>query len=82
MNNLTTPVLGEITAFTISTTDLEKSLACYKLLGFSELFRADWPFPWIQITDGVILILLIPFAPFCFLQFLYMSAPVLPPLAE
>jgi hypothetical protein len=26
--------------------------------------------------------LLIPFAPFCFLQFLYMSAPVLPPLAE
>jgi peptidoglycan/LPS O-acetylase OafA/YrhL len=31
--------------------------------------------------DGIIK-LLIPFAPFCFLQFLYMSAPVLPPLAE
>ncbi len=58
MQNLPTPILGEITAFTITTTDLEKSLACYKKLGFKELFRADWPFPWIQITDGVVLIML------------------------
>ena len=49
---------GFITAFTISTSDLEKSLAFYKRLGFAEVMRADWPFPWIQVSDGVILIML------------------------
>ncbi len=58
MQNLPTPILGEITAFTITTHDLEKSLACYKKLGYKELYRAEWPFPWIQITDGVVLIML------------------------
>ncbi len=58
MQNLPTPILGEITAFTITSPDLEKSLAYYQKLGFKELFRADWPFPWIQITDGVLLIML------------------------
>ena len=51
-------MLGEITAFTITTPDLDKSLGYYQKLGFRELFRADWPFPWIQITDGVLLIML------------------------
>ena len=58
MMNLPKPVLGEITALTIATPDLEVSLAFYKLLGFKELYRAEWPFPWIQITDGVLLIML------------------------
>ena len=58
MQNLPTPILGQITAFTITSPNLEKSLAYYQKLGFNELFRADWPFPWIQITDGVLLILL------------------------
>src|SRR5580692_823061 len=58
MPDLPKPILGEISAFTITTPDLEMSLAFYKNLGFSELFRADWPFPWIQITDGALLIML------------------------
>ena len=58
MQNLPTPILGEITAFTITSPDLEQSLAYYQRLGFKELYRADWPFPWIQITDGVLLIML------------------------
>ncbi len=58
MENLPTPVLGEITAFTITAPDLDQSLAYYQVLGFKELYRADWPFPWIQITDGVLLIML------------------------
>ncbi len=58
MSTLPKPILGEITAFTIATPDLEESLAFYKLLGFSEVMRADWPFPWIQVTDGVLLIML------------------------
>ncbi len=58
MQNLPTPILGEITAFTITSPDLEKSLVYYQQLGFNEVFRADWPFPWIQISDGVVLIML------------------------
>ena len=50
--------LGEVTAFTITTTDLEKSLNYYQRLGFSELFRTDFPFPLIQISDGGIMIML------------------------
>ncbi len=55
---LPTPILGEITAFTITTPDLEQSFEYYSKLGFSEVFRADWPFPWIQIADGAVLIML------------------------
>lgn len=58
MLKLPTPVLGNITALTISTPDLEVSLAFYKKLGFSEVLRATWPFPWIQVSDGVLLIML------------------------
>jgi len=58
MQNLPMPILGSITAFTITTADLDASLAYYQKLGLSLLFRADWPFPWIQISDGVVLIML------------------------
>lgn len=56
--NLPTPVLGEITAITITTPDLEASLRYYQQLGFKEIMRADFPFPWIQITDEALLIML------------------------
>ncbi len=58
MFNLPIPKLGEITAFTITTPDLDKSLQFYQLLGFAELMRSDFPFPWIQVSDGAILIML------------------------
>ena len=58
MTCLPKPILGEITALTITSPDLGKSLAYYQKLGFSEVFRADWPFPWIQVSDGVLLIML------------------------
>jgi len=55
---LTKPRLGEITALTITSTDLEASLRFYQQLGFSETIRDTFPFPWIQITDGALLIML------------------------
>jgi tRNA (adenine37-N6)-methyltransferase len=58
MNKNIQSMLGEITALTINTPDLALSLDFYKQLGFFELFRADWPFSWIQITDGALLIML------------------------
>jgi [ribosomal protein S5]-alanine N-acetyltransferase len=58
MNNLPKPILGNVTALTITTPDLEKSLAFYERLGFSLVMRDNWPFPWIQVSDGVLLIML------------------------
>jgi RimJ/RimL family protein N-acetyltransferase len=58
MPDLPKPILGDITALTITTPDLEQSLAYYQRLGFTEVFRADWPFPWIQVSDEVLLIML------------------------
>ena len=52
------PQLGEISALTIATPDLEASLRYYQKLGFKEIFRMDFPFPWIQITDEALLIML------------------------
>jgi catechol 2,3-dioxygenase-like lactoylglutathione lyase family enzyme len=50
--------LGDVTAITITSPDLEESLKYYQRLGFTELFRVDFPFPLIQITDGALLIML------------------------
>ncbi len=58
MQNLPTPILGEISAITITTTNLDESEDYYKKLGFYEVGRSDWPFPWRQITDNVLLIML------------------------
>ncbi len=52
------PQLGEISALTIASPDLETSLQFYQKLGFREVMRMDFPFPWIQITDDALLIML------------------------
>ena len=52
------PLLGNISALTIATPDLETSLQFYQKLGFKEVMRMDFPFPWIQITDDALLIML------------------------
>ncbi len=52
------PFLGDIVAYTITTPDLDRSLHFYESVGFSEVMRAEWPFPWIQVSDGVVLIML------------------------
>jgi len=56
--NLPTPILGDISAFTINSPDPEASLQFYQKLGFRELMRSDFPFPFIQVTDDAILIML------------------------
>lgn len=58
MFNFPKAMLGSVNAITISSSDLETSLTYYQQLGFSELYRADFPFPWIQISDGTMLIML------------------------
>lgn len=56
--NLPTPILGEVTAITITSPDPENSLKFYEKLGFKEVMRMDFPFPWIQVSDGALLMML------------------------
>jgi len=58
MFNFPKAKLGDVTAITISSPDLEKSLRYYQQLGFAEVQRMDFPFPWIQISDDALLIML------------------------
>jgi len=55
---LPTSQLGEISALTIASPDLDTSLKFYQKLGFREVMRMDFPFPWIQVTDDALLIML------------------------
>ena len=50
--------LGDATQITIGTKDVEASFAFYKRLGFSKIAGDTLPNPWVQISDGTILILL------------------------
>ena len=59
MFNLPSPKLGNVSAITITSPDLEKSLQYYQKLGFQEVQRMDVPFPWLQVSDGALLIMLI-----------------------
>ncbi len=70
MLNLPKPKLGDITAITITSPNLEASLQYYQKLGFSEVMQSDFPFPWIQVSDGVLLIMFrLSKEPYCALTY-------------
>ncbi len=58
MTTLPTPLLGTIACVTINTNNLDNSVRFYTSIGYSIVARADWPFPWVQVSDGVLLIML------------------------
>ena len=58
MIDLPTPKLSDVTAITMSSSDLDRSLEYYQKLGFSKVAGHDFPFRWIQISDGALLIML------------------------
>lgn len=58
MENLSQPFLGNVSAITIFTPDLDKSYEFYHKLGFNEIFRSDFPFPVLQMSDGALLMML------------------------
>jgi predicted lactoylglutathione lyase len=59
MNTLNQIKLGTATQFIIGTTDLHASFAVYEKLGFKKLAEGQKPNPFIHITDGSILIMLV-----------------------
>jgi catechol 2,3-dioxygenase-like lactoylglutathione lyase family enzyme len=52
------PTIGIVSAITMASPDPDRSLIYYQQLGFREIFRSDFPFPLIQITDDALLIML------------------------
>jgi catechol 2,3-dioxygenase-like lactoylglutathione lyase family enzyme len=58
MFDLPKPKLADVSGLTINTPDLNSSVEFYKKLGFTELFRGDFPFPLVELTDGQIQIML------------------------
>jgi catechol 2,3-dioxygenase-like lactoylglutathione lyase family enzyme len=45
MFNFPRPKLGEVTAITISSPDLDQSYQFYQKLGFAKVLESDFPFP-------------------------------------
>lgn len=58
MFNFPKPKLGDVIAITIASPDLDKSFQYYQMLGFTKVLEFDFPFPFIQISDGALLIML------------------------
>jgi len=48
--------LGKATQISIGTSDIQKSFAFYQKLGFQKIAGDTLPYPWIQISDGSILL--------------------------
>jgi catechol 2,3-dioxygenase-like lactoylglutathione lyase family enzyme len=52
------PLMGIVSAITISTSDLDRSVSFYRHLGFAEIMRNNFPSPMVQLTDGALILLL------------------------
>jgi catechol 2,3-dioxygenase-like lactoylglutathione lyase family enzyme len=50
--------LGDVACVSITTPDLDSSVAFYSKLGFSKIASNEFPFPWAQVSDGSLLITL------------------------
>jgi len=50
--------LGEVACVSITTPNLDSSITVYEKLGFLKIASNDFPFPWVQVSDGSLLITL------------------------
>jgi len=50
--------LGDVACVSIATPNLDSSLSVYEKLGFPKIASNDFPFPWAQVSDGSLLIML------------------------
>ena len=50
--------LGEVACVYITTQNLDSSLAVYEKLGFAKIGSNDFPSPWMQLSDGSLLIMM------------------------
>jgi predicted lactoylglutathione lyase len=50
--------LGDVATISMTTANLDSSLAFYEKLGFTKIASNDYPFHWAQVSDGSLLITL------------------------
>jgi hypothetical protein len=50
--------LGEVACVYVTTTDLDSSMAVYEKLGFQKTGSNTYPIPWMQASDGSLLIMM------------------------
>ncbi len=50
--------LGEVACVYVTTTDLDSSMAVYEKLGFQKIASNTFPVPWVQASDGSLLIMM------------------------
>src|SRR5438552_15252210 len=50
--------LGEVACVYVTTTSLDSSMAVYEKLGFQKIASNTFPVPWVQASDGSLLIML------------------------
>jgi len=50
--------LGDVACVYITTPNLDSSFAVYEKLGFSKTGASDFPVPWMQVSDGSLLIMM------------------------
>jgi len=49
---------GDVACVYVTTTNLDSSAAVYQKLGFAKIAANDYPFPWVQVSDGSLLIMM------------------------
>jgi hypothetical protein len=50
--------LGEVACVYVTTTDLDSSMSVYEKLGFQKIASNTFPVPWVQASDGSLLIMM------------------------
>jgi hypothetical protein len=50
--------LGEVACVYVTTTDLDSSMTVYEKLGFQKIASNTFPVPWVQASDGSLLIMM------------------------
>jgi hypothetical protein len=48
--------LGEVASVYVTTANLDSSVAVYEKLGFQKIASNEYPVPWVQVSDGSLLI--------------------------
>ncbi|MGC4103940.1 hypothetical protein [Ferruginibacter sp.] len=50
--------LGEVACIYVTTSNLDSSLAVYEKLGFAKTGANEFPVPWVQVSDGSLIIMM------------------------
>src|SRR5256885_15668634 len=50
--------LGDVACVSVTSKNLDSSMSLYRKLGFQETMSNTFPFPWVQASDGSLLLMI------------------------